>query len=91
VRALGDKRLSAIHFRVLGAVARHDRLSTSRQGGQGCWAKNETLAKLCGVNLTNLSTAINELGGWGYARATAAAKVQVELNARTTAARMRAQ
>jgi DNA-binding MarR family transcriptional regulator len=64
-RAIGDQRLSGLHFRVLGAIAMHDRISGKRKG-QGCWAGNQTLAAECGCNYSNLSTAITELGRWGY-------------------------
>ena len=65
-RAIGDARFTATHFRVLGAIAVHDRMSAKRKTGQGCWASHKTLAALCGVNYNNLSTAISELGQWGY-------------------------
>src|SRR5690349_1959535 len=65
-RAIGDQRLTKLHFRVLGAIAFHDRMSDPRKAGQGCWASNRTLSSECGCNYTNLSTAISELAGWGY-------------------------
>ena len=65
-RAIGDARFSAIHFRLLGQIALHDRLSQSRGKGAGCWASNKTLAERCGVNYTNLSVALKQLGEWGY-------------------------
>jgi hypothetical protein len=34
--------------------------------GQGCWASVATLAEKCCANYNNVSTALNELGGFGY-------------------------
>jgi DNA-binding MarR family transcriptional regulator len=65
-RAISDQRLTGLHFRVLAAVAMHDRLASRRGKGGGCWAGNKTLAAECGCHLTNLSTAITELGRYGY-------------------------
>ena len=68
-RAIGDKRLSGIHYRVLAAVAYHDRLSRGRKNGregQGCWASHTKLAQECGINYNNLSTTLRDLCGWGY-------------------------
>ena len=65
-RAIGDKRLTGSHFRVLAAIAMHDRLSMSRKAGQGCWASNKRLAELTNLNYSNLSTALIQLGEWGY-------------------------
>lgn len=60
MRALSDPRLTATHFRGLGAIAYRDRL------GGGCFASSDELAELAGVNMTNLVTAISELVAWGY-------------------------
>jgi DNA-binding MarR family transcriptional regulator len=65
-RAIGDQRLSGLHFRVLACIALHDRMSAAAKGRQGCWAGNKTLAEECGCNYTNLSTAITDLGHLGY-------------------------
>ncbi|WP_373085705.1 helix-turn-helix domain-containing protein [Sneathiella sp.] len=65
-RAIGDQRLTGLHFRVLAVICLHDRMSGARGKGQGCWASHKTLADKCGCNYTNLSTAIKELGEWGY-------------------------
>lgn len=65
-RAIGDTRLTGLHLRVLAAVALHDRLSGSRGKGQGCWAGNKKLATICACNYTNLSTALTDLGRYGY-------------------------
>lgn len=67
MRAITDRRMKGAHFRVLAAICAHDRLSVSRRG-QGCWASNRTLAAECGVNYTNLSTTIRDLGIWNYVR-----------------------
>ncbi len=66
VRAIGDRRLTETHLRVILAIALHDRLSQHRKNGQGCWASHRKLAELCNINYTNLSTAIRELGELGY-------------------------
>ena len=66
MRAIPDSRLTASHFRVLAAIASHDRISGPRERGAGCWASNRTLADKCSINYTNLSTAITELVQWGY-------------------------
>ena len=65
-RAVGDARLRGLHWKVLAAVALHDRLSGSRKKGQGCWAGNKRLATLIGCNYSNLSTALTDLATWGY-------------------------
>jgi hypothetical protein len=66
MRAIGDHRLTALHFRVLAAIASHDRLSEHREGGQGCWASNKTLAQAVGCDYTRLSTSITALASLGY-------------------------
>jgi hypothetical protein len=68
-RAICDRRLAAIHFRILAAIALHDRMSGKRQKGAGCYASNKTLADACNVNYSNFSTAVCELGAWGYIEA----------------------
>lgn len=65
-RAIGDQRLGGSHFRVLAAIAIHDRMSASRRAGQGCWASHKTLSEECGINYSNFSTVVRELGLWGY-------------------------
>jgi DNA-binding MarR family transcriptional regulator len=64
-RAIGDPRLSGLHFRLLAAVALHDRMSQGTNG-QGCWASMSTLARECGANYNNVSSALTELGEFGY-------------------------
>jgi DNA-binding MarR family transcriptional regulator len=65
-RAIGDKRFSGLHFRVLACLAMHDRMSSSRGKGQGCIASNKTLAVECGCDYSRLSTTITDLGRFGY-------------------------
>lgn len=65
-RAIGDKRLSGLHLRVLAAIALHDRLSGARGQGQGCWASNKRLAEVASCNYSNLSTACTDLSRFGY-------------------------
>jgi|SRR5215211_5410194 len=66
MRAISDHRLSALHLRVLAAIAWHDRLSDHRKGGQGCWASNKTLAEEVGCDYTRLSASITTLASLGY-------------------------
>ncbi|RKQ73480.1 helix-turn-helix domain-containing protein [Oceanibaculum indicum] len=63
VRALADDRLSALHFRVLGAVAFHDRFGGN---GAGCFASQARLAEYCGCHYTALSHALADLRAYGY-------------------------
>ena len=65
-RAIGDTRLSALHYKALGAIALHDRMAAARKKGQGCWASRKTLAKEIDCNYSNLSTAMTQLATWGY-------------------------
>ena len=62
-RAIGDNRLSARHFRVLAAVAYHDRFG---RNGQGCWAGRKRLAAMAGCSLTHTSDALSDLRRFGY-------------------------
>ncbi len=62
-RANRDDRLSGLHFRVLGTIAGHDRMS---RNGQCCWAGRNTLAELVGCHPSRLSTSISDLIEWGY-------------------------
>lgn len=66
-RAISDARLRGLHWKILAAVAPHDRMSAARdKGGQGCWAGNKRLTRMIGCHYTNLSTALSELEMWGY-------------------------
>ena len=64
-RCLGDRRLTGLHFRVLGVIATHDRLSRVK-GGQGCWAGQKRIAKAVGTGKSHVSEAISDLADWGY-------------------------
>jgi hypothetical protein len=66
VGAIGDQRLAGLHFRVLAAIAFHDRLSLSRETGKGCVASNGTLALEAGCDYSRLSATISDLVKWGY-------------------------
>lgn len=69
LRAISDKRLAGLHLRALAVIAYHDRLSRHRKNGRdgaGCYASHVSLARDIGVNYTNLSSAITDLGRWGY-------------------------
>jgi DNA-binding MarR family transcriptional regulator len=63
MRALGDQRMTATHFRALAAISYRDRFG---RNGQGCWASPQDLAALAACNATNLVTAISDLVSWGY-------------------------
>jgi DNA-binding MarR family transcriptional regulator len=62
-RALSDQRLTARHFRVLSAVAMHDRFG---QNGQGCWAGRKRLAQEAGCTGTHVSDVLTDLRLFGY-------------------------
>lgn len=62
-RAAGDKRITAADFRVLMAIAAHDRLN---QNGRGCEASNPRLAMLSNSDLKALSRSISNLILCGY-------------------------
>src|SRR4051794_5831129 len=66
VRAIGDTRLTASHFRLLGAIARHDRFS---RNGIGCYASHKTLSTEAAVHYTNVSKIVDDLATWRYIRA----------------------
>lgn len=63
IRAIGDSRLSAADFRVLGAIAWHDRMG---RNGSGCYASHRTLAAEAKIEYTALSRQIDRLAGYGY-------------------------
>ncbi len=66
MRALGDKRLSALDLRTLGQIAFHDRLSLSRGEGRGCTASNQSLRERLGCDYSSLLKSISRLSAWGY-------------------------
>jgi len=68
LRAATDNRLSARHFRVLMAVASHDRLG---RNGQGCWVGRKKLSEEAGLSETHTSDALSELRIFGYIRSEA--------------------
>jgi hypothetical protein len=61
-----DPRFTFTHAKALSIISYHDRMSLVTGKGQGCWASNQTMADEIEVNLTNMSTAINQLAKWGY-------------------------
>lgn len=63
VRAIGDQRLSARHFRLLAAIAYHDRLG---RNGQGCWAGRKRLGEMTGMSGTHVSDMLGDLRRFGY-------------------------
>lgn len=66
LRAIGDKRLSGLDLRTLGAIAAHDRMSDWRGKGRGCDASHKTLAAKIGTDETNLSKSIGKLVSLDY-------------------------
>lgn len=64
-RAFGDQRFSAGHFRMLGVVAAHDRMSKHRESA-GCYAAQTRLASLTGLHVKSTARLISELLEWGY-------------------------
>lgn len=63
VRAFGDRRLAASHWRVLSAIAWHDRFN---KNGSGCYASHKTIAQESRIDYTNLSKCVADLADWGY-------------------------
>lgn len=64
-RAIADTRLTGTDLRALAAICQHDRFGRKR-GSPGCYAARDRLAALCGVNASNLSSAISKLERLGY-------------------------
>lgn len=65
VRACGDLRFSAGHFRILSLVSAHDRMSVKRASA-GCFAAHARLAGLAGMHVKSVSRLISDLVEWGY-------------------------
>lgn len=63
VRAVCDDRLTASHWRLLAAIAWHDRLGRSNLG---CFASTRTLAEEARVHYTNVARLAQDLQGSGY-------------------------
>jgi Helix-turn-helix domain len=63
-RAKADARLTALMWRVLVAIACHDRMGK----GQGCWASSTTLAAEVGTRPDEVRRAIKRLIEYGYIR-----------------------
>ena len=63
LRAIGDGQLGASHYKVLAAIAWHDRFGAN---GQGCWTSIKTLAGETGLDLTTVSDCTGHLARWGY-------------------------
>jgi DNA-binding MarR family transcriptional regulator len=79
-RAFPDARLAARHYKVLGAVAVHDRFG---KNGQRCWAGRDRLAKLAGIAPNHVSDALGELEFYGYVK-----RQRHPMNRRTTIIRV---
>ena len=63
LRALRDLRLGRSHLCVLGIVAAFDRLG---KNGSGCWASQNKIADIAGVNKARLSRSMSALRDYGY-------------------------
>ncbi len=63
IRAMGDRRLTASHWRLLSAIAWHDRLG---RNNIGCYTSNENLAREANVHYTNIPPLSRDLETWGY-------------------------
>lgn len=63
IRCVTDERLSALDFRVLTAIAAHDRLTAN---GLGCTAGQARLAQLTGCHPKSLPRTIARLADIGY-------------------------
>ena len=62
-RAMADEELTAEHFRVLMAIAAHDRFN---RNGKGCCASHPRLAGLAKCHLKSLSRSLKALAERGY-------------------------
>ena len=63
LRALRDRRLGKLDLCTLGIVAAFDRLG---KNGSGCWASQNKIAELAGVDKTQLSRSLSDLRDYGY-------------------------
>ena len=63
VRAMCDRRLTASHWRLLSAIAWHDRLGRNKIG---CYTSNKNLAREADVHYTNIPPLSDDLETWGY-------------------------
>ena len=63
IRGMGDRRLTASHWRLLSAIAWHDRLGRNKIG---CYTSNRNLAKEADVHYTNVPPLSHDLETWGY-------------------------
>jgi DNA-binding MarR family transcriptional regulator len=63
IRAIGDRRLKESHFRLLGAIAYHDRFG---KNGAACYASHRKLCERTNLHPVTLSRAAADLEKWGY-------------------------
>src|SRR5262249_23620461 len=63
VRAFSDDRLQPAHWRLLSAIAYHDRFGNNKRG---CYAKHKTLATEIGVHEKTIAPTAADLIEWGY-------------------------
>jgi len=55
IEALGDRDLTALDLRCLGAIASYDGMSMVKGKGGGCFAKQAKVAALANTDATNFS------------------------------------
>lgn len=65
-RALGDRRLSGMDLRVLGAISLHDGLSLGKGKGHGCYAGDRKLAQTANTDRKNVKRSTARLLECGY-------------------------
>lgn len=66
VRAISEPALTALDIRCLAVISLHDGMSGMRGNGGGCYARNDTLARLVGTDPTNFSKCVSKLVRLGY-------------------------
>ncbi len=63
VRAAGDTRLTAGHWRVLAIIAFHDRFN---RNNRGCYIKHQKMAEVIGSSRSSVTEWLQDLQTWGY-------------------------
>lgn len=63
---IGDTSLTALDIRCLAVISLHDGMSGVKRSGGGCYARNDTLAKLARTDATNFSKSLTKLIRAGY-------------------------
>ncbi len=62
-RACGETRLTGGHWRVLAAVAYHDRFN---RYGRGCYITHQNMAETIGSSRSSVTQWLRDLVAWGY-------------------------